>query len=99
MDLETWRHRLSRGPRWRRAEFVLRGGGVIILSLIWPLSLIERHQELLNRPSSIVPFGIALAIVLTLWIGLTLLVAGQDLFRPQPRPPRAWLPDKRSRRS
>ena len=80
-------------PPWRFAALLrLAGFGALASALgswLWTDRLVERGPVHGGTPLEL--FAAMLAVV-GLWTGLALVIAGADLFRQFPAPPRALVP-------
>lgn len=91
--------RAAQGPRSRRLGVALRLTGAAVLAASVATGAFEEREQHLFGGASPLALLLSLAVVLLAWSGLTLLVGGRELFRPQPAPPRSWLPERRRHRS
>ncbi|WP_225205431.1 hypothetical protein [Novosphingobium huizhouense] len=82
----------------RLFDLVIRFSGLAVLGALPGLLAVERNEDLLHGPGSPHSALAALAVVVALWSGLCLIVAGAELLKPQPAPPRSWLPVRGVRR-
>lgn len=82
----------------RLIDLVIRISGLAVLGALPGLLVLEHNEDLLHGPGSPLSALAALAVVVALWSGLGLIVAGAELLKPQPAPPRSWLPVREARR-
>lgn len=84
-----WRAALRAGKRCWPAEIILRGFGLLLLTLCWRLSLMVHDLAITPppHPASASELGLCALLVLALCGGLTLTGVGPGLLRDVPLPP------------
>ncbi len=81
---------LALGDHRRQLDVAIRMVGLLLLPAPMGLTSLLIHLRKMPAPHRVAPleFLLACGVMLSFWLAALLFVAGADLLRPVPRPPR-----------